>query len=45
MQLWQRRGEQLDAIIDAWDSTGYLPTAQEAGIPLPPPQAPERPTK
>jgi hypothetical protein len=36
MQLWQRRGEDLDAIIDAWDNNGYLPTAHEAGIPVPP---------
>ncbi|MGI4829499.1 MAG: hypothetical protein ACRYFU_15080 [Janthinobacterium lividum] len=36
MQLWQRRGEDLNTLVDRWQATHSLPTAAEAGLPAPP---------
>jgi hypothetical protein len=36
IQLWQKRGEDIQAIEDKWDETKALPTASEAGIPVAP---------
>ncbi|ADW71055.1 glycoside hydrolase family 20 zincin-like fold domain-containing protein [Granulicella tundricola] len=33
IQLWERRGEDINALIDEWQSTKTLPRAEEAGIP------------
>jgi hexosaminidase len=38
IQLWQQRGEAIDTLINAWFDTKNLPTAQQAGLPAPPPQ-------
>jgi hexosaminidase len=37
IQLWQQRGEAIDTLINAWFDTKNLPTAQQAGLPAPPP--------
>jgi hexosaminidase len=34
-QLWQKRGEDLDTLIDNWQRTRTLPPAADAGIPPP----------
>jgi len=36
MQQWQKRGDNINTLIDTWYSTKTLPTATEAGIPAPP---------
>ena len=33
IQLWQRRGEELNTAIDRWQSSHVMPTAVEAGLP------------
>lgn len=33
MQLWQNRADEIHRIENAWEQTGEMPTAQEAGIP------------
>jgi hypothetical protein len=38
IQNWQRRGDEINALIDEWQATKKLPSALEAGIPAPPPQ-------
>jgi hexosaminidase len=38
IESWQRRGDQIDLLIDGWQRNKTLPTAQEAGIPPPPVQ-------
>jgi hypothetical protein len=38
IENWQRRGDQMNAIIDRWQEDKTLPTAKEAGIPPPPVQ-------
>jgi len=35
IQLWQKRGEDLDTLIDNWQKTRILPPATQAGIPAP----------
>jgi hexosaminidase len=35
IQLWQKRGEDLDTLIDTWQKTRTLPPAAQAGIPAP----------
>lgn len=37
VQLWQKRGEDLNVLIDRWQKDHTLPTAAEAGLPQPPP--------
>ena len=37
IQLWQKRGEDLNTLIDRWQKTHTLPTAAEAGLPAAPP--------
>ena len=37
IQLWQKRGEDLNTLIDRWSRTHTLPTAAEAGLPAPVP--------
>ena len=37
IQLWQKRGEDLNTLIDRWQTTHALPTAAEAGLPSSPP--------
>ncbi len=36
IQLWQRRGEELNTVLERWQTTHSLPTAAEAGVPPPP---------
>jgi hypothetical protein len=36
IQLWQKRGEDLNTLIDRWQTTHTLPTAAEAGLPSSP---------
>lgn len=36
IELWQRRGEELNTVIDRWQANGTMPTAAEAGLPAPP---------
>lgn len=36
IQQWQRRGEEIDMLIQDWQNTKVLPTAEQAGIPPPP---------
>ena len=36
IQLWQRRGEELNTVIDRWQTNHVMPTAAEAGLPSPP---------
>jgi hypothetical protein len=38
IQNWQRRGDEINALIDELQATKKLPSALEAGIPAPPPQ-------
>ena len=35
MQLWQKRGDDMQTLIDTWQDKHSLPTAAEAGIPPP----------
>jgi hypothetical protein len=37
IQQWQKRGDNVNTLIDTWYATKTLPTAAEAGIPAPPP--------
>jgi hypothetical protein len=37
IQLWQQRGEALDRIAQRWQDNHFLPTAKEAGVPVPQP--------
>ncbi len=39
IQLWQQRGEAIDTLINTWFDTHQLPTAQQAGLPAPPPSS------
>jgi hypothetical protein len=32
IQLWQKRGEDIDRLINAWQKTHTLPTPAEAGL-------------
>lgn len=34
IDLWQKRADDFDSIIRVWQSTGELPTQQEAGLPV-----------
>ena len=36
IQLWQRRGEDLNTVINRWQSNHTMPTAAEAGLPAVP---------
>ena len=36
IELWQRRGEDLNTLINRWQTEHTLPTATEAGLPMPP---------
>jgi hexosaminidase len=36
MQQWQKRGDDINTLIDTWQRTRTLPTAAQAGIPSPP---------
>ncbi len=36
IQLWQKRGEDLNTLINNWQETRTLPTAAETGMPPPP---------
>jgi hexosaminidase len=38
IQLWQKRGDDIDTLINTWQSTKVLPTAGQAGLPPAPPQ-------
>jgi hypothetical protein len=35
IQQWQRRGDQINTLIDTWQDTKTLPTSDQAGIPAP----------
>ena len=35
-QLWQQRGEQIDLLINTWQSTKTLPSPEQAGMPIVP---------
>ena len=35
IQQWQKRGEDVNTLIDAWQTTKVLPKAAQAGIPAP----------
>jgi hypothetical protein len=35
IQLWQKRGEDFDTLINTWQTTHILPAAAQAGIPAP----------
>jgi hexosaminidase len=35
IQLWQKRGEDINTLINTWNDTQAMPTAAEAGIPAP----------
>jgi hexosaminidase len=35
IQQWQRRGDQINTLIDTWQDTKTLPTSDQAGIPPP----------
>jgi hypothetical protein len=36
LQLWQKRGDDLNQLIDTWQETKALPTSEQAGIPTAP---------
>jgi len=36
MQLWQKRGDKFNTLIDTWQDTRQLLTATEVGIPASP---------
>jgi hypothetical protein len=36
LQLWQKRGDDLNQLIDTWQETKALPTSDQAGIPTAP---------
>ncbi len=36
IQLWQKRGEDINTLIERWQTNHTLPTATEAGLPAPP---------
>ena len=38
IQLWQTRADQIDTLINTWDSTKILPTLPDAGLPPAPVQ-------
>jgi hypothetical protein len=38
IQKWQKRGDDVNTLIEEWHDTKTLPTAAEFGIPAPPPQ-------
>jgi hexosaminidase len=40
IQLWQQRGEQINTLIDQWQNSKMLPSAEQAGLPVVPPAAP-----
>jgi hexosaminidase len=33
IQLWQKRGEEMNTLIEQWQNTGAMPSAEAAGIP------------
>jgi hypothetical protein len=35
IQLWQKRGDDLNTLINDWQDTKTLPTSEAAGIPPP----------
>lgn len=39
IELWQKRGEDITALIHQWERTNILASPQEAGIPAAPPQS------
>jgi hexosaminidase len=38
IQLWQNRGEHIDALINAWQDSKVFPTPEQVGLPPTPPQ-------
>jgi hypothetical protein len=36
IEEWQRRGDQINTLIDRWQQDKTLPTAKDAGVPPPP---------
>jgi hexosaminidase len=38
IQLWQKRGEHIDALINAWQDSKVFPTPEQVGLPPTPPQ-------
>ena len=38
IQLWQKRGDDINTLIDAWQGNKPLPTPEQSGLPPAPPQ-------
>jgi hypothetical protein len=38
IQQWQRRGDQLNTVLETWQNSRTLPAPEQAGIPAPDPQ-------
>jgi hexosaminidase len=38
VQLWQKRGDDINTLIDAWQDNKPLPTPEQSGLPPAPPQ-------
>jgi hexosaminidase len=40
IQLWQKRGDDINTLINTWQDTKVLPTPEQAGLPPAPPPTP-----
>lgn len=38
IQQWQRRGDQINTLLETWQDTRKLPAPDQAGIPAPDPK-------